>query len=202
MASASQSELSLYFNSLSDAELAATFDGVGILLTEAERRTFDALPPDAKRRYLVEFFGARDATPLEPGNPFLDEYLERIGVITARFGARVGTEQREPWKTDMGYLYLKFGEPDDHIANFSPSDEGDPAAIIGAGGIGGEPPYEIWQYHNTGYVYLFIEENRFGAWRMVFTTDQTMSSMADWWRRIGPSCARDLATYYGIVPRG
>jgi len=49
MAAGAQSELSLYFNSLSDAELAATFDGVGIFLTEAERSTFDALPPDAKR---------------------------------------------------------------------------------------------------------------------------------------------------------
>lgn len=202
MASGDQSELNLYFNSLSDAELAATFDGVGILVTEAERSSFDALPPDAKRRYLVEFFGSRDPTPLEPGNPFLDEYLNRIGVITARYGERVGTDQMQPWKTDMGYLYLKLGEPDDRIVNYSPSDEGDPTGLIGAGGFGGEPPYEIWQYQNTGYVYLFIEENRFDAWRMVFTTDRNMSSMADWQRRIGANCARDLTTYFGIVPRG
>jgi GWxTD domain-containing protein len=201
IALASQSELSLYFNSLSDAELENTFNGVAVLVTDAERKTFEALPPDAKRRYLVEFFGSRDANPYEPGNAFLDEYLERIATITSRYGERVGTNQREPWATDMGYLYLTLGDPADRIVNYSPSDEGEPTALVGAGSFAGEPPYEIWQYQNTGYVYLFIEENRFGAWRMIFTTDQTMSSMADWPRRIGANCARDLSTYFGIVPR-
>ena len=201
IALASQSELSLYFNSLSDAELENTFNGVAVLVTDAERKTFEALPPDAKRRYLVEFFGSRDANPYEPGNAFLDEYLERIATITSRYGERVGTDQRAPWSTDMGYLYLTLGAPADRIVNYSPSDEGEPTALVGAGSFAGEPPYEIWQYQNTGYVYLFIEENRFGVWRMIFTTDQTMSSMADWERRIGANCARDLSTYFGIVPR-
>jgi len=201
MASADQSELSLYFNSLSDAELENTFNGVGVLVTPAERKTFEALPPDAKRRYLVEFFGSRDLDLYEPGNAFLDEYLERIATITSRYGERVGTDQREPWTTDMGYLYLTLGEPADRIVNYSPSDEGDPTGLVGAGSFGGEPPYEIWQYQNTGFVYLFIEENRFSNWRMIFTTDPFMSSMADWERRIGANCARDLSTYFGIVPR-
>jgi len=202
MASANQSELSLYFNSLSDAELENTFNGVAVLVTEAERKTFEALPSDAKRRYLVEFFESRDANPYEPGNAFLDEYLERIATITSRYSERVGTGQRQPWTTDMGYLYLTLGEPADRIVNYSPSDQGDPAALVGAGGFAGEPPYEIWQYQTTGYVYLFIEENRFDAWRMIFTTDPNMSSMADWIRRIGENCARDLTTYFGIVPGG
>jgi len=201
MASASQSELSQYFNSLSDVELENTFGGVGVLVTDAERNTFDALPPDAKRRYLIEFFGSRDDDPYESGNAFLDEYLERIAIINTRYVERVGTGQRHAWSTDMGYMYLRLGEPADRIVNYSPSDEGEPTQLIGAGSFAGEPPYEIWQYQNTGFVYLFIEETRFGNWRMIFTTDPYMVSMADWERRIGVNCARDLTTYFGIVPR-
>jgi GWxTD domain-containing protein len=201
VASGNESELSLYFNSLSDAELEKTFGGVAVLVTEAERKTYEALPPDAKRRYLVEFFASRDATPQEPGNPFLDEYLERIAIITSRYGERVGTDQRAAWDTDMGFIFLTRGEPADRVVNYSPSDEGEPSALIGSGSFAGEPPYEIWHYQDTGFVYLFIEENRFANWRMIFTTDRYMTSMADWERRIGANCARDLTTYFGIVPR-
>ena len=202
MASGSQSELSLYFNSMSDTELERTFDGVAVLVTDAERNTYEALPPDAKRRYLVEFFGSRDASPSEPGNAFLDEYLARIAIITSRYGERVGTDQRKAWTTDMGYIFLTRGEPADRVVNYNPSDEGEPTQLLGAGSFAGEPPYEIWQYQDTGFVYLFIEENRFGNWRMIFTTDPNMTSMADWVRRIGANCARDLSSNFGIVPRG
>ena len=201
IASVNQSELSLYFNSLSDTELERTFGGVGVMVTDAERNTFEALPPDAKRRYLVEFFGGRDPTPVEPGNAFLDEYLARIAIITSRYGERVGTDQRGAWTTDRGFIFLTRGEPADRVVNYSPSDEGEPTQLIGAGSFAGEPPYEIWQYQDTGFVYLFIEENRFSNWRMIFTTDPFMTSMADWERRIGPNCARDLSTNFGIVPR-
>ena len=100
----------------------------------------------------------------------------------------------------MGRIYLRNGEPSDRVVNYSPADEGEPTALAGGGGFGSEPPYEIWQYHDTGFVYLFIEENRFDAWRMVFTTDPDIPSLADWQRRIGTSAARDLTTYFGIVP--
>jgi GWxTD domain-containing protein len=199
--SGGNSELAEYFSSLSDEELELTFGGVGLLVTDSERRTFESLPPDAKRRYLVDFFGGRDPSP-GPGNAFLDEYLERIATITARYSERVGTGERRPWTTDMGRIYLLLGEPADRIVNYSPSDEGNPGGLVGAGSFGSEPPYEIWQYQNTGYVYLFIEENRFGAWRMIFTTDPNMTSLADWYRRIGTNCAQDLTSNYGIVPGG
>jgi GWxTD domain-containing protein len=200
VASSGGSELEEYFGSLSDKELAETFGGIGALVTEAERRTYEALPPDAKRRYLVDFFSRRDPNPAVAGNRFLDEYLERISVIRSRYGERVGTGERMPWTTDMGKVYLAYGEPMNRIVNHNPADEGQPTAVAGAGGFGGEPPYEIWQYQSTGFVYLFIEENRFDAWRLVFTTDPKIQSLADWRRRIGPSAARDLTSNFGIVP--
>lgn len=195
-----QSELEEYFGSLSDRELQETFGGIAILVSEAERRTYEALPPDAQRRYLVDFFGRQDPNPELPGNPFLDEYLERISTIRSRYGERVGTGERMPWTTDMGKIYLANGEPQSRIVNYNPADEGQPTGLAGGGSFGGESPYEIWQYQNTGFVYLFIEENRFDAWRLIFTTDPDIPSLADWQRRIGPAAARDLTSNFGIVP--
>ncbi|MDT8435839.1 MAG: GWxTD domain-containing protein [Gemmatimonadota bacterium] len=189
------SDLVTYFQSLSDEELQDTFGGVGLLVSEAERRTFEALPPDAKRRYLVDFFAARDRTP-GPGSSFLDEYLDRIATIRARYDERVGTDTRGPWTTDMGRLYLKFGEPYDRIVNYYPTTGGGASRS----GSFAEPPYEIWQYRETGYVYLFIQENQFDAWRLVFTTDNDMTSLADWRARVGTSALQDLATNFGIGP--
>lgn len=190
-----------YFQSLSDQELEATFGGVAVLVTESERQVFELLPPDAKRRYLAEFFRALDAEPAQPGNTFLEEYLERLGIIRARYDENVGTEERAPWMTARGKLYLRLGEPQDRIVNYSPSDVGSPAGVLGSGGFGGEAPYEIWQYHNTGFVYLFIADNRFDAWRLIYTTDTQMTSQADWAARAGPEALRDLRTNFGIQPR-
>ncbi|MEJ2483878.1 MAG: GWxTD domain-containing protein [Gemmatimonadota bacterium] len=193
---AGMAELADYFASLSDAELEDTFGGVETLLTESERSAFKALPPDARRRYLTDFFYSRDPLPETPGNPFLDEYLDRLSTVRARYSERVGTEEMAPWLTDRGWLYMRLGEPQNRVVNYYPSGSGGGSATADSGE---DPPYEIWQYQDTGYIYLFIEDNRFGAWSMIFTTDINLTSRADWARRIGPEARADLQNY-GIVP--
>lgn len=191
---------SRYFASLSDAELLDTFGGVGYLVTESQRQAFESLPPDAKRRYLTEFFiyGDTDSSPY--GNEFLDEYVERIGTVRMRYGELIGTGERPPWTTDAGRIYLRFGEPDERLQNHMPSGS-DTRFVGGVSNLQGEAPYEIWLYHSTGFVYLFIQENQFDVWRMIFTTDINMQSLADWRGRIGGEAARDLSTKFGIQPR-
>jgi len=191
------SELRQYFESLSDAELEDTFGGVGILVSEAERKTYEALPTDAKRRYLVEFFGGRNPLPGAAGSPFLDEYLERLQIVRARYDERVGTEERAPWMTARGRLYLMLGEPQNRVVNYYPAGAGGATGLTDSGG---EPPYEIWQYQTTGYVYLFIETSSFGVWDLIYSTDNNIPPRADWYRRIGPEAAQDLKQNFGIVP--
>ena len=197
LATPGMSELAEYFASLSDAELEDTFGGVATFLTEAERSAYEALPPDARRRYLTDFFYSRDPLPETPGNPFLDEYLDRLGIVRARYSERVGTEEREPWRTDRGWLYMRLGEPQNRVVNYYPSGSGGSSAVADGNE---EVPYEIWQYQDTGYIYFFVEDNRFGAWSLLFSTDPNVSSRADWYRRIGPEALADLQTF-GIVPR-
>jgi GWxTD domain-containing protein len=190
-----------YFASLSDEELERTFGGVAVLITDTERVTFEAFPPDAKRRYLTEFFRHRDPDPASVGNQFLDDYIERVATIRARYEERVGTEERLPWFTDRGRIYLVYGEPEERLVNYSPTEFGTPGGVIGSGGFAGEPPYEIWRYQTTGFVYLFIESDQFGNWRLIYSTDPDIASLADWYERSGPAALQDLKTNFGINPR-
>jgi len=189
-----------YFASLSDAELEQTFGGVALLITDTERVTFEALPPDAKRRYLTEFFQRQNPNPGSPGNAFLEDYLDRIATIRARYDESVGTGERMPWFTDRDRIYLKYGEPQDRVVNYSPSDIGNPT-LIGGGAFAGEPPYEIWQYQTTSFVYLFIMDDRFDHWRLIYSSDPEVQSLADWYQRCGPSALNDLRINFGVNVR-
>ena len=190
-----------YFASLADEELETTFGGVAILISDTERSTFEVLPPDAKRRYLTQFFRGQDPDPGSPGNQFLEDYIERIGTIRARYDQTVGTEERMPWFTDQGKIYLKYGEPQDRVVNYSPTDFGPPSDVVSGGGYAGQPPYEIWRYQTTSFVYLFIEDDRFGSWRLIYSTDPEIASLGDWYLRCGESALQDLQSNFGINPR-
>jgi hypothetical protein len=57
----------------------------------------------------------------------------------------------------------------------------------------GSPPYQIWQYSTSpGYVYLFLDESRFGNFRLIFTTDPNQASLPGWERRVGAEAMQDL----------
>lgn len=193
------SEEERYFASLSESELEETFGGITVLVTDSERRLYEALPSSAKRSYLATFFAGRDPSPGSGGNEFLDEYIERIGVIRSRWGSNVGVRELMPWIVPMGRFYLKYGEPDDRVINYNPTNEGQPA-VTGAG-VGGEPPYEIWRFSSTGFVYLFIDENQTNVWRLAYSSDPDVTSMPDWARRVGSQAIRDLQAF-GVNPRG
>jgi GWxTD domain-containing protein len=194
------SEEQKYFESLSEDELEDTFGGVGYLVSESERQAYRSLPVDAKRRYLTEFFRRHDPTPGVPGNGFLEDYVERVGTVRMKYGELVGTGERPPWTTDAGRIYLRWGEPDERLINHFPSGA-DTRPVGGTASLQGEAPYEIWSYHSTGFVYLFIQENQFGVWKMIFTTDPNMRSLADWRARVGAEALRDLSTKFGVQPR-
>lgn len=196
------SEEAGYFASLSDQEIEDRFGAVGMLVTDAERIAYEALPPDAKRRYLTEFFRSHDSDPLTSGNKFLDEYLFRMDIIESRYADGVGTTALKPWLTPRGRILLLNGEPSDRIVELFPADQGAPERVIGSRSFGGEPPYEIWSYgKTTGFVYLFVQEDRFNSWRLIYSTDPDVSTLPDWTQRVGLGALRDLRDHYGIQPR-
>lgn len=79
----------------------------------------------AQRMYLFSFW-ARER-PADPYGAYL-EYMEVAKAVDNMFQSGF----RNGFETDRGYVYLKYGQPDDMVRN-----EAEPSA----------PPYEIWSYN-------------------------------------------------------
>ncbi|MCB0637098.1 MAG: GWxTD domain-containing protein [Lewinella sp.] len=79
----------------------------------------------AQRMYLFSFW-ARER-PADPASAYF-EYMEVAQAVDRLFQSGF----RNGFETDRGYVYLKYGQPDDIVRN-----ESEPTA----------PPYEIWSYN-------------------------------------------------------
>lgn len=80
---------------------------------------------DAQRLYLFSYWSKKN--PNRPDIPYL-EYMEVANALDEMFKSGLGYG----FETDRGYIYLKYGRPNDII-----KEDNDPAA----------PPYEIWFYN-------------------------------------------------------
>lgn len=180
-----------YFWSLTDAELQAFFDPLVVWLqTDSERKVYEAMSPDAKRRFLLSYFGDSRPTPQDGDDSPLDAFLARVRHISEQFRERAGRGGQEPWRTDRGRVYLLRGEPDQVVDQPNPRSLGDLGAQA-------QRPYLIWFYDvEGGYVYLFVDETRFGHYRLVFSTDPNFPAMPGWEAMAGPAALEDLGTYF------
>jgi hypothetical protein len=110
----------------------------------------------------------------------------------------VGQEDRAPWLLPRGRILLKYGEPTDQIINNFPA-QGGGATLSGVS----EPAYEIWYYgKSTGFLFLFVAQDRFGTWRLIYSTDPWEKTLADWTDRVGSEAIRDLRQNFGIQVGG
>lgn len=87
-------------------------------------------PDENYIRYYIYNYFARD-NQKDPEKPW-NAYADRIREVNKLFG----TGTKPGYETDRGYMYLKYGKPNDIIA--VPSE---PGAL----------PYEIWQYYAIGH---------------------------------------------------
>ena len=176
-----------WFGTLSDERLAELFDAAVVWMTASEASRYDGLPPDARRTFLARWFGATEPTPDDGQESALDAYIQRIGVVNARFGERGGrVEGRPAWRTDRGRIYLMHGEPSTVFTRPRPE--------------GGEP-FEIWHYASgQDRAYLFVDDTRMGHFRLIYSNDPNEKGVVDWTRYVGPEAITDLARL-GIRPR-
>ena len=74
------------------------------------------------------------------------EYYRRIQTADERYSHFI-----DGWKTDMGMVYIIFGEPD-QIERY-PFQEN-------------TKPYEVWFYYGANKEYVFVDESGFGDYRL------------------------------------
>ncbi len=138
-----------------------TFNQILYIATSEELKAFKKLkeaPEKERTEFMVEFWAKRDPVPRTPQNEFMIEHYRRFKYVNEAFGSAI-----PGWRTDMGRIFIKFGEPDEI--------ERQPFSF-------NSRPYEIWHYYQCGYRFVFVDETGYGRYNLVspsseeaFTTD-------------------------------
>lgn len=125
-----------------------------ILLAQEESALYRRLDEAGQTLYYDNYWNAR------PGEH--SGYLERNRVVASRFSS----SGKEGWETDMGRVYMIFGEPDDV--------ELDPFSTTMA-------PYEIWYYYDAeqeSFVFADLIGN--GDYLQIHSTIEGEVSYPNW----------------------
>ncbi|NIP42421.1 MAG: GWxTD domain-containing protein, partial [candidate division Zixibacteria bacterium] len=121
----------------------------------AQKNEIDELkdvPEDKREEAFADFWKDHDPTPETPENERMEKYYGRIKFANRAFSSI----HIEGWRTDMGMVYIIYGEPD-HI-------ERHPFELD-------SKPYQLWYYYSLSRTFGFVDENGTGDYRLQFPYD-------------------------------
>jgi len=98
---------------------------------------------------LMAYWKQRDPTPETPQNELYDEFRQRLSEANQMFGVA----RHEGWNTDRGYIYVKYGPPEQVEKDISGQD--------------GFSRYEIWVYQTLRLRFIFYDRLGTGDYRLV-----------------------------------
>ncbi len=137
---------------------------LALVATEEELAAFDALPAEEKPIFVDNFWVRRDPDPSTPENEFKNAFYGRYYYVQERYS----TPFREGVDTDMGRIYLKFGEPDEVLRS--------PMGVASQVDINTSTwqsePFEAWEYYAAGGVdnqyilFVFVDEDGDGSFEV------------------------------------
>ena len=160
--------LATQFGVMSEEELDDLFEKSKYIASATEIKQYDALNSlEGKRKFINQFWMARDSDPSTPRNEFYLEYLNRIRHCNQVFG----TLGKEGWETDRGRVYLRYGQPSE-IERF-------PNQID-------TKPYEIWHYNDIqgGVIFVFADLTNFSDYQLIHSTARGELRDDSWQNRI------------------
>ncbi|MBI5403078.1 MAG: GWxTD domain-containing protein [Ignavibacteriae bacterium] len=106
----------------------------------------DAPTREEKERRFLKFWKDKDPSPGTPKNELLMEYYNRIKIANERYSHYV-----DGWKTDMGMVYIIYGNPSNIDRHPFESDA---------------KPYEVWDYYDLKKRFVFVDYTGFGDYRL------------------------------------
>lgn len=147
-------------------EVEQQFDQIELIAAEPEIRRMGRLVDlDEKRRFLMEFWQARDPNPGTPENEYQQEFFSLVQYANDRYS----TTFDEGWKTDRGRTIIKYGRPTSIEPNLYSRE------LV---------PHELWNYNNIpgeGQAqFVFADRSGFGEFDMIHSTVAGERKMANW----------------------
>jgi GWxTD domain-containing protein len=143
----------------------------------------DKLTPAAKRRFLTQFWTARDPTPGTPRNERREAFYQEIDYAN-RMYREGGRNPVAGWRSDRGRIYAKFGAPEE---------------IRRRQQEGRAPPYEVWSYaKGKGAYYIFADRSGFGAYTLIYSNDLKEPGLPGWADLLGTPAVQDIGQFLGV----
>lgn len=102
---------------------------------------------DKIKRFL-DFWKKQDPSPNTRRNEAMNDYYKRVAIANKLFS----TKYTNGWKTDMGMVYIIFGEPSNVSRHPYEMDS---------------KPYEVWDYYNLNRSFVFVDNSGFGDYKLV-----------------------------------
>lgn len=102
---------------------------------------------ELKEKYFIEFWRGKDTNPYTHKNEYMGDYYKRIDIANERY-----THWIDGWKTDMGMIYIVYGEPS-NIERYPFTEN--------------TKPYEIWQYYSSNKEFIFVDDTGFGDYKLM-----------------------------------
>ncbi len=143
----------------------------------------DKLTPAAKRRFLTQFWMARDPTPGTPRNERREAFYQAIDYANRTY-REGGRNPVAGWRSDRGRIYAKYGAPEE---------------IRRRQQEGRAPPYEVWSYSKgKGLYYIFADRSGFGAYTLIFSNDLKEPGLPGWAELLGAPAVEDIGQFLGV----
>lgn len=141
---------------------------LSLVASDKELATFDALPTEEKPIFVDNFWARRDPDKETATNEYKNTFYQRYYYVQERYS----TPFREGVVTDMGRVYLKYGEPD----QVSRSPMGMRSEVTVNTSTWQSEPFEAWEYFDAGgvdnqnIIFVFIDENGDGDFEIDSST--------------------------------
>lgn len=134
------------------ADPKSTFEVLRIIADDTEQDQMEKLKTTEERAAFWEQFWKRRDSPETPENEAMLEFYRRVQYANQHFS--VGTQG---WKTDMGRIYIKYGEPDEVVRSPFNFDR---------------DPEEVWYYYRDRRTFTFVDKDGFGRYMLDTTRSQ------------------------------
>lgn len=149
----------------SENEIKNDYEKMTYILSDQEKKKFGDLPSlNDKRRFLYEFWRAKDINPNTQVLETKIAYFKRVSEANKKYKEAYTAG----WKTDRGRIYIIYGKPDDvEMYPFESQSKS----------------YEIWKYDSMegGGECAFIEiQQATGVYKLVHSTFRNELKNSDW----------------------
>ncbi|MCD4828717.1 MAG: GWxTD domain-containing protein [Candidatus Cloacimonetes bacterium] len=118
------------------------------ILNSNDMRTFHQLDDDELQPAIDRFWDMIDPSPGTQQNEYRQAFYDRIITADERYSIKGG---RQGWRTDMGRIFIIYGDPDEIVEEVHPFDS---------------PAYIIWRYYEEMKEFIFYDFKGFGSYEL------------------------------------